>query len=181
MRGKGIFPRPFYGEKEFSYRKGSGQLLVEVSPPSDAGFLKLTAFHKRIPPSGGRGAYAGVPCRAASRHHLPCWRAGRLTVRLPPNRIGTLTLPPLPATKNGGLAGRVFGEKHYKNRGFWSSTTLPAISRRGLGRDVGLEILGNNTPVCPSSPKSGRCPLDRWPRAWPTNATDGEKFGACQP
>jgi hypothetical protein len=50
---------------------------------------------------------------------------------MPPNR--NWHPDPLPATKNRALAGRVFTLKAYKNRGFSSSTTLPAISLRGLG------------------------------------------------
>src|SRR5258708_36301288 len=39
---------------------------------------------------------------------------------------------PPPATKNGGLAGRAFTIKAYKNRGFRCLDSLPAISLRGL-------------------------------------------------
>jgi hypothetical protein len=48
---------------------------------------------------------------------------------MPPNGIGTLTLP---ATKNRGLAGEGLSDKSYKNRGFASLITLPATKTRGL-------------------------------------------------
>jgi hypothetical protein len=115
------------------WKVGDGRWGITL-PPNGIGTLTRQLNH------GEHGEHWAIFPRAP---RVPPWFNSLLVhwwVRLPPNGIGTLTLP---ATRNGGLAGRVFTIKAYKNSGFRFLDPPPRHLAKGSGG-----------PVNPGQPRS---------------------------